>query len=596
MPRKQIGSVSQPSIRPQAQPVSTFHRTSEGDGLKQLAEALSQVAPAIGRFGSAIEERSKRIGTEQGTAYARTLFDEIKETGRQIRAEEIAPSESKWFRLAAREQFGRLLAAKYSGDLNAAVIADEGLQHSTTVDDFDGFEATFKKDWLAQHLGDSSDPALEAGFGPTAQAYMFNTRNAFIAQAGKRLEGAVIEQTYQEHQATAAQQLLAGASYEEVGAAIGARNAALYQANPKSGAALNQTTLKAVIDMAIMERRVELLELLDHIPGPKGSILGKTSTARAAVEAAKRTIYADRMQEYNIASTEEKQVRNDAVDAVFDSLYDAMDQNEDDLSKVDVTEFAKALQQNPHVRQEDITKLYKAYDAYRNATDTDDLTVANGLWDRAFQGSLRSTDVSSAFEARQITVSTARKLRQELGLARSGRKAKALTEDSQFKSAASSLRRLFVDEYGVNPFEARWRADQAVTELTRQWIEWRRGPEGQAAAADASGQSFNDFLQTAKGRIFSGFAGKDLTDQLKKLPTATRPADAGPVHWTEGQVVDYTTLQQVSAEVAALQNGSRNRLSPEVEALFARQGIKDIKEALIFIADQRDRIPFRDRH
>jgi hypothetical protein len=588
-----IGKIDQPRLTPVASPVSAFVKTTAGQGLKDLAGALSDLAPNLQRFAdSQIEDEKKK-----GSAKAISLFEEVQETGKQIKAGEIAPHESKWFRLAAREQYGRLSAAKFAGDLQAAITSDPNLKESTSAKDFDAFEANFRKQWLTEHVGEDADPALDAGFGPRAEESMLNIRNGWIEQAGKRLENGVLEATYQEHQVTISELMQKGASWEQIGDALKIRNGGLYMANPKSGIGLTNSTLKAVIDVAVAERNTEILKILDYVPGgTPGSVLGKTSKARAMVEAATDNIRADRMSENNLAAQEDKKAANDAVDTVFDSLYDAMDKaGKDNLSSVDVVEYAKALQRNPLIKQEDIQRLYAAYNSYAKASDHDDDPVANGLWQRAFNGTLRSTDISEAFEHGSIKVDTARRMRSEIGAKRAGRAAKALTEEPRFKDAESALRQLFIDQYGINKFEAKFRADQAVWQLKRDWVTFRRSEKGQGAADDDT--ALNDWLQAANWSNFSKFADADTRAKLAGLPVADRPpAGSGPalVQWQEGKVISPSDLTQLASEVGAVRGRKRARFSPAAEELLRRNGINTLDEAQKFLDRQREFVSLND--
>ncbi len=576
--RTEVGTLSQPTLRPVANPVPVYGRTAAGQSLADLADALSDLSPRLQSLAAQKIDEEK----ERGRSDATSLYEDIKATGKKIKSGAIAPHESKWYQAAAREQAGRLMAASYGQDLQLAVQTDEALSESTDPQDFDSFEAGIRQKWL-EEKADMDDPAFRAGFNTTSAQGILNARQSFIAAAADRMDGKVLDNTYTEHQVTIRDAITSGQSIEQMATAIHERNDRMYRVNPKLGKALSKTTIEAVFDAARAFENPELLKILDHIQGgAPGSALGQTRDALSKRDEVEREIRVNRQNRLAAEEKDEKRKRQANVDAVYDGAFDVLEAD----PNADVTQFAQTLSS---IDRAEVPKLFRMAKAFASAANVDDRGVANGLYERAFENDLTFDEVATAFEAGQLTVKTAKDLRAQIRANRSGsgssRAARALIQDPLYRDYAGNLEGLFFTHMGDAPNAAR---ENANMQLKREWVAYRQTPEG----AQAKEPEVLDWLQLAVERNFRRFAGVDLKEKATEAPKPDRPSNAAPglpdwsiepvAKWRPGQL---DAMEQEWNDLTAKPQ-RRTSLSPATERLFLTYGIKP-EEFPAFIAAQR---------
>lgn len=590
MARTQINPIAAPTVTPQARPVGHFERTDAGAQLGQLADALKGLAPELAQYGNTVFQQNRDEDVKAGTAKANEVYQEIVTTGQQIKAGEIAPHESKWYRAAASEQLGRLTSAKFGSTLKAAMEdPNSPLAQSTDPTEFDTFAEQARKDFLAQGVA-GDDAFFNAAFNEGANKEVLAARDTFASQAGTRLQTQVIEATYQEHQQTIELGLQQGLTMEQIGQEIYRRNTIQYALNPSSGAALANTMRKAVLDTARKTENLEVLDILKHIPGgAKGSTLANTSQANKEVPEAEREIRAARQQRYALANTEDSNATEQAIEGALGGLYDSLDAASDaglSLTSVDPKKFADMVSA---VDPTQVSRVYRAFDQYKKRTEVDDEVIAKGLWNQANRFTLTYDAVADAYENGDLTVETSRKLRTEIR--NNNRKkgaAKALTQNPLMTETKTRLRGLFIDQYGINAPEMRMRAELAVQDLEDAWVQWRRG---EGSAADDAMQS--EWLQKQTLSIFSAKADVDLKEATAAVlpPKGSFNPGPQPVQWEKGLVTKPMFLQGLGAHLDNLRKIPNYRLPAAYEELLRRNGIKNAAEADAFLKKQQSFIP-----
>lgn len=536
--RTQVGDLAQPALRPTASPVDTFARTNAGQGLSQIADALGDLAPSLQRLAQQKIEEEK----ERGRADATTIYADIQATGQKIKSGEIAPHQSKWYQGAAREQVGRLMASAYGQDLQHTVETDAELSITTDPEAFDRREAKIRADWLEANV-DPNDRAFSAGFNTTAADGIRNARSSFIAGVSRRLDGQVLDNTYEEHQVTIRKGLEAGQSVEQIAMTLRERNNAIYTLNPKLGKALNRTTTEAIFDAARAFENPELLKLGKQMQGGvPGSTLADTREFASKVDEVEREIRVNRQNRLAAEEKDEKRERRANVDAVFDTAIETLTAD----PFADVTALAQKVGE---IDKAEAPKMFRFAKAFATAANVDDRVVANGLYERAFGDDLTFDDVLSAFEAKQITVDTAKDLRAQIRSNRPGanRTGKALIQDPTFRQYFGHLEGQFFNAMGTAVNAAR---EGSLMQLTREWVKYRQTPEG-AAAKD---EEIGDWLQLAVDRNFKRFATPDLRSDAKEGTASKpdRPTNAPPEipdweteavsPWRPGQLEAYEKI------------------------------------------------------
>lgn len=582
-PRYQVGNIERPGIKPAAAPVDTFQRTGAGEQLSQLAQALSGLAPELRQFTDTVVVDQKQKGTQ--------FADEVVATGQQIKAGEIAPNESKYFRMAAKEQFGRLNAGKLASRLTTRMSdPNDPLNLSTDPSDFDAAVAEERAAYLSE-VGGGDDSSFMAGFNQVSNQEIAARRESFSRQAGQRMETQVIQNTLQEHSEQIESGIAAGTSMKDIAQAIYERNTIQYALNPRSGNALSNTMRQAVYLTAKKLEDESVLELLKFIPGgPKNSMLASTKLSLEQTPDVLKEIRGARQQRYNLEATETRNDRNENIEIALGTMYDAIDEAQaagKSLTTIDPKTFADT------VSPADAQRVYRAFAAAQRRVDVDDEAIATGLWNSAFRSTLTYDDVANAYEGGHLTDETARRMRNEIKKNRAGSgAAKALTQNPRLQETKTRLTRLFIDQYGVNAPGIKWRAEIAVQKMENAFIEWARTPEGQAGMKPGGDEKMNDWLHNATLAFFLDNATPGLRKALKgiELPEqgSTGPK---PVEWQTAPVVPAYWLSQLAAELHKFDTQPNYKLPPAVEEVLRRNGVKNVAEAQEFLQRQRQFIP-----
>jgi hypothetical protein len=587
-PRVQVNNIAAPTLQPVASPVDRFEQSNAGAQLGQLADSLKGLAPELAKYGSTVFQQNKEDDIKAGTAKANEVYAQIVSTGQKIKAGEIAPHESPWFRAAAQEQLGRLHASRFGSTLRTAMEdPNSPLATSTDPADFDKFAEAARQDYIAQNV-DGKDGFFSSAFTEGTNKETLALRDQFASQAGTRLQTQVIEGTYIEHQQTIEDGLRAGKSIEQIAQSIYERNTIAYALNPSAGTALSNTMTRAVIDYAKRTENLEVLSLLDHIPGgAKGSTLSKTSFANKLITEATQGIRAARQQRYNLANTEDKNATEEAVEGSIGSLYQAMDAAEAEGKTLTADEVKVFADQVSAVDPSQAERVYRVWQAGKRRTEIDDEVTKNGLYEKAFRGTLTYDEVATAYEADHLTETTARTLRQEIRSNRAKRGAvKALTQSPLVQETKTRLRGLFIDQYGINAPEMRMRAELAVQDLEQAWVNWRRG---EGANADDATQS--TWLQQQTLGIFGKRADLDLKESTAAVLPKNPSAGPQPVSWEKGLVTKPATLQGLAIHLDNMKKIPHYKLPDAYAELLRRNGIKNPAEAEAFLKKQQSFIP-----
>lgn len=570
MPRPQVGALGAPRLQPVAAPVDSFTAPNGGAKMREFATALQNLAPSLQRLAVQQIDEEKERGRNDATA----IYEEVKATRDKIKTGEIAPHQSRWYRAAAKEQVGRLMASAYGQELLLATQADEVLKNSTDPADFDEFEAEARKRWVEDNM-DGEDPAFMAGFNAVSAQSILNARQSFVSGAADRLDGQVLDNTYIEHQLAIREALQRGAGIEEIAANIAQRNAAFYLANPKlgpgkAGRSLTKTTIEAVFDAARAYEDPELLKVLDHIPGGvKGSTIGMTRDALSKRDNVEREIRVNRQNRLAAEEKDEKRKRNDEVDNIYDGVLAALEEN----PETDVTPFATKML---NVDRAEVTKLYRMAKAFQTAANRDDEGVSGNLYERAFENDLSFGDVADAFADGQITVKTAKDLRAQIRANKAGsgrsRGAKALIQDPVFTAFARDLDDMWVKHMGDVPGS---RGVYSRQQLRREWVAFMQSEQGAAATE----QEKLDWLQGTVTRVFLRFANSDVSEIRDLAISSPKPDKPKP---KEGQAVkpDWRTeevapwrgwdLDGFAREWADIKRGARSKFSAAALSIVQR--------------------------
>jgi hypothetical protein len=533
-----------------------------------------------GIAGDAIEG-DKKAGEEK----AQADFLAMKDAGQKIKAGEMPASGSPWFRRYYHETIGRLAAGQYSSDLTTAMNdPSTGLSESTDPADFDKFAGQFRQQWLEQNAG-AANADFAAGFNASTVGYEQNARTQFAAEAGKRLEGKSLEALYAEQQVAIKDILSTGGSPQQIADFIKIRNQQQYFLNPKSGKQISETTIQAVFDAARVYQDPSLLDVLDHIDsGVPGATLGQTQSVLSKIAEVRNQIHADIKKDDSFAAAQQKKVKQEAIDKSIDGVYDALDAAEDP-STVDVKQFADVL---TGLAPEQKDRLYRIKDAYVRRDQQETAAQAGPLFERAFRGSLTMEEVADAFSVGQISKDTAKELRTQIKLNKSGKGAKALVQDTNYTKISGDLEGLFKNQMGqyFSPVTAA-QATVAKWQLERDWVRFRMGP-----GRDASEQEAGMWLQQRSAELFAQQSSVKLKGDPQKQAAeiltqfAEQNEQAQLTDWTKSRLVSTNYLARIVQEQAQSRAAKKFSFSPSVASFLRGYRINTPDDVDAFIKAQ----------
>lgn len=580
MPRQRVqadNAIPRARLRPIAAPVDTFVQTNAGTSTAKLADALATVAPRVGRLADVLGKQEDANEKEKGEQMARRIAESGKSFRDAIREGLITPDQSPWFRLGAKEQFGRVTADKFATDLQLAMANDPKLTESVEASDYDAFVQEFRAQWLRDNVGDEKDRDLhfENGFGPRSDAYVTDLRRQFAAQAGQRLVRVVGDQQYQEQHGVIQDGITRGLDMTAMaeGLNVTNRRAIATGLNPRVA---NEMTIRAVADAAMRTRNPALLDVLKQVEGGRGAFLWGTRPAQEAMREALDYIATARQRENAARRADDAERRETEERTVFTEAAGALAQSTDPHA-VDMAPYIQRLaaQGNTQAIRE-LTALQDALAGERFETNPEVLndTLA-AIWSPNGGVTMRSLVrllSNKQLDPRDFAFLESQ-IRSRDEAATGGDDGKDPNKNVQFRDGTSRLRSLFVNEFGAFDSDKQARAWRAHAEFTRNWLNfWSQG------GGAASYEQRNTWITTEVERLANKYGAPN-----------TRPADmrdipGGPI-WRKERVINRSFLHTIE-----LQMRSPNGLSDYTVRRLQAVGIQHPEDVQEFIRAQRSLI------
>jgi hypothetical protein len=583
MPRQRLqvdSGISPAGLKPAASPVDTFVQTDEGKKLDQLAQGLATLAPALGRFSDTLAKRSAEENFAAGQKKARELAQSAKDFKEAIRNGLITPDKSPWFMAGLREQFGRLAADRMNFDMMVAAAKDENLQTTTNVADFDSFAQKFVQGWQQQNLNDGDrDAHFERGFGSKTDAYLADQQRQFAAQ----LAGRVVRFAGDGHFSEVLNSILVEqgrpVDVTAMGASITSLNDAAV-ARGMGGNLVNQMTVDAVVAAAKRYNDPSILNILDHVgTGPtnaKGgrAMLSTTRYGAKEVDDAQNQIASDNQSQNNRDYENQQRAKQGQVDTIIGQAVTALDQSRDPHS-VDLKALRAAM---GAVAPDKVVLLHQMQDAWSDRTLSDDPLSVASAFRRIYtpnegENATSLEDASALLANRHISVPTYRGLVNEILQRDANGGASRFERDPLFKQAQRQMRTMFVAEFGFDNPAMRQRAEEAVDELSMQYIRWRSGP-----GKDADEVTARQFVHDARLQVFRAKSGSSEVKDFNEIPEANMsPQRPDP---KKQLVTDPTNIRLLETEFQQISQGRREKLSAQAISVLQYAGVEPTREAI----------------
>jgi hypothetical protein len=591
MARQNPDRIKGPSLTPQSPgsyPVDPYNRppSESSSNLGRLASALGDLAPSLSRIAGSAMEGEK----ESAEAKAHEDFLNMQATGKAIKAGTLDPAGSPYFQRYYRESLGRLAASRYSQELTIA--AADALSDETDPANFDAFTADFRAAWLKDNVGTASGDFM-AGFTPAAAGYDINSRTSFASQASARLQGKAIKALYAGHQIGVTDILKArvgivdDTSLREMGDFIKKANQDQYFLNPTSGRQISQTTVESVFDLARNMQDTRILDVLKHVDSAiPGASLWNTQEVQSKLQDVRNQIHADIKKDDAFAASQTKKLRQEAIDSTYDTLTEALE-GADDPSTIDVSTYADALTGLAPEKRE---RLYALKDAYVRRDQEETAAQAGPLFERAFRGTLSFEDVADAFTVGQISKDTAKELRAQIRLTKTGKGSKFMIQDDRFKRAENDLEGLFKNQMSqyFSPTTAA-QAQVSKWQLQRDWVRWRSG-----AGREAGEQEGIIWLQQRSAEVYANTMQIPVTSTTASEILSNFAAQLdGPVlsDYNKVRLVSGNFLERIAKEHAASVAAKTPQFSPAVQSFL--RGYRVLPQDVQKFLDAQNKLPER---
>lgn len=567
MPKQRLqvdSGIAPASLQPAAKPVDTFIQTAEGKSLDQLAQGLATLAPALGRFSDTLAKRKAEGDYAAGEQKARELAQSAKSFRDAVASGKITPDQSPWFMAGLHEQFGRLAADRMNFDMMNAVSQDEGLQTTTNPGDFDTFMSQFIGQWQKTNLDPSQrDSHFDQGFGAKSDAYVADAQRTFASQLSSRVTRFAGDGHFSEVMNTVLTESGRHTSAETMAADITGLMDRAVNGMGSNGELINQRTVDAVVAAAKRLNDTSILDLLDHIQTGKADKSGNrpslatTRYGANAVDQAGQDIATESAQRQSAAWAAHQRQKDVAVSSVFNDFVSG---NADTQSSI---QRLTALGEG-----EKVTTLLQIGDAMRDHTYTDNPYTVASLFRRIHSvdpGEAYTTveEASRALAQKTITAQTYRSVVSDLDERERNGGVDPLEHDGFFKRGRSELYQLFVDEFGTNTQQTRFRGGNARDQFYMDYINYRRGQ-----GKDATSQGAQQWLIEEKRVLFARFADKTNFGEAGQAPapTGSGPQLPDPAKEPMALPADIEALAQEWTDVA-----SHKRNSLSTRSLFILQ-------------------------
>jgi hypothetical protein len=508
-------------VTPVASPVDTYVHDEAGHGLSQLADALTSVAPEVAKFSDVKAQQQTESQKAAGEQRARELFESGKTYRDAIKNGDIAPHESPWFILGAKEQFGRVMAGKMESDLADAVKQNGQLQESTDVADFDKFSADFRKDWLEKNVGaDNRDLNFERSFGSLSDNLMKDSRSAFVNAAGQRLVQKSSENVYAEGFSMLKHEYEMKTDHTAIAQGFQLVLARAH-AMGLNDRASNIAVVQAIGDMVQKTGDVTLFDLLDKIQAGDKTLADRP-WAQEEIQKTTDKVWTDTQRHHNAETQQQEEARTTASRTMVGNLIATM-VNSDNASALDLRKDIAALAHIDPQAAETMTRFQAAATSAHFQSDENTVTAqqahiftvtdtasseyvtTNSLASLLIGGALNKDDFQNLNAQVQRRDAEAERAKKEAD------KKKNAYADPRFKAALGTLARpgFLTSGSSYDKTDTQERVKSAQAEFGNDFLTWLDSPAGQSATPLQRNQFLTELLDQVAGNWRTDEASTD---------------------------------------------------------------------------------------
>lgn len=546
-------------LRPAAAPTDTYVRPSAPQ-LAQLADGLSQFAPALARFAGQRQEEKNAKDQLEGENFARDLQQAGKTYAQAIKEGLIRPDQSPFFRVGAYETFGRASAHTYVADLQKK-LAESDVAESTDPADFEKFEHDTRKAWSAEYLGEKQDGYFKNAFGSQADALVNGVRANFAQAAGARL----VRQTGDAFHAEVFSILEDAHTKKLDVAATGAlinQAAARQKAAGMSLGTVNQLMSSAIDAAARSVNDTELLKVKHEVKLGTGTLAG-TSYGAKGTEETENQIAVTNQTKLVWQRQEQDRKKVEVADGITSEMVGVLEKAASPIT-VDISSYIERMRKEGD--PDKATQLLNIQKAFADKEYQDIPATKQQLVIGVHTGYTNMARLDRALAGKAITFSTYMTLASDVkerdkAAGGAGRAGASILDDDYVKDLRRRVRSAFISEYGESSTETRLRAEAADAEALDRYLAWKRTDAGKAATAEQA----NKWIHEEVNRQFGG-KGSD-PETMKDVPEPEFGGGPKPVDPKKQPAAPREVLQRIVSDNAD------GKLSPASLSVLKRLGV-----------------------
>ena len=595
--------LADPGIRPSASPIDAFVRPvntldpNVGAKAQQLAQALSTISPAIGRFGATLQTRSNERNLQEGQIAAAEAARQGLSFKEAVDKGVLKRTDNPFFVRGAKEQFGRIAADRMHTDL--AVNLEEALKDVSEPGEVIAALDDAQRTWITQNVGENTEGEFQTGFSLRAAAHMEQLRGQLLSRASKNLENRSESALFAEVRKHITDTAGAMPMVQVAEDLNQLREDMLAQGRDAN--AVDRALLKAVGETMLEKNGRDVSELFDLVKGSSGlslrDVFGEKSSeyVRGVINNHHNLWRQTQREKLEDERIREQDVRDQAADEVIGALM----LNPSAPIDAIVKKYAK--------ERGALTAIAQAAKQVYEVDSLEDPGIAEELLIEVQMNGLRKADVMDRLAKGEFKLATAAKaiswIRQRDGeeramaaQARAESRADHQIRDQARREQAMLLRdpnylmveRRFTSTF-VNPrfqfgdSDTNKRKLYAASELRRQWLNWKNTPEGLAADGQQDLTWLYNTAQLIEQGVWNERVGGEFSGKRGEIP---RTLGGGPT-------VEAQQQQKPTRPVLSTQDIQAVRLNPRqipqsVITAAAKAGVNTTDAAAVaqFINDQ----------
>ncbi len=540
MARQRVEPRISPVItRPTASPVDTYVKPGVSSA-EQLAQALAEVSPKVGRFSEVLSEQYAQKKYEEGMQAARVHSEQALKAGEFTREGQLPMQDNPWFMKGFKEEQGKVAAGIWQSDFKAMMDNDPKLKDSTNLADFDTAVGTHLSQWMEQK-GLDRDLHFEKGFGNMKDQYVAMARLGFAEGIEKKLDVKSDEQFF----ALVKRSITDNWGREGVTAEVLAKDidtmvaSAVKRGRPDVKARTSATLAIAAAARELgPEQGLRVLDILKKASGEggKGHLKDQSYGAKALEEVETDLIH-EAHQTAEMHRAEKRRLKEERKEDIVKQGFELLNADPN-------ANLAKFLREHPDADPEVVGALRALKEQNKDLNYETNQEVYNDLFQRIYspEKDEKYTSITEVVSKGRNKLLRAEDQQRLIGLIEQQReRAKEHGKDPLDKKADYYLNlaeRMFDDAYrdpttGIVPADKAQRVQFSKALLMSRWMDLKDSGKAQEMSPNEMNQWFlqeSDSIRNEQRSSFlkdfhPGGAAPSMPDVKEGQPEAKKPAE-----------------------------------------------------------------------